>query len=141
MKNPSIPFFSRRPVALAAAGLVSALMVSACGGGSDNPGPAPLVQPVISAQKKAVITVDDKQFKDLNANGKLDPYEDWRLDTDKRVDDLVAPGVNAAVGCQGFVDTWFGFELLGGYDFYFVTGPDFDFLSSWTLYGGVVFAF
>ncbi|MDB5779407.1 MAG: xylan 1,4-beta-xylosidase [Polaromonas sp.] len=90
MKNTPTPFFSRRPVALAAAGLVSTLMLAACGGGSDNPGPAPLAQPVISAQKKAVITVDDRQFKDLNANGKLDPYEDWRLDTDKRVDDLVA---------------------------------------------------
>lgn len=90
MSNLPIPFFPPRPVARAVAGLVSTLMLAACGGGSDNPGPAPMVQPVISAQKKAVIPVDDRQFKDLNANGKLDPYEDWRLDTDKRVDDLVA---------------------------------------------------
>lgn len=29
-------------------------------------------------------------FKDLNRNGKLDPYEDWRLDIEERVKDLAA---------------------------------------------------
>ncbi len=28
-------------------------------------------------------------FKDLNQNGKLDPYEDWRLSLDERIEDLV----------------------------------------------------
>ncbi|MFZ4286040.1 glycoside hydrolase family 3 N-terminal domain-containing protein [Variovorax sp. HJSM1_2] len=45
---------------------------------------------MLGARAKAIITVDSKQFKDLNANGKLDPYEDWRLSVDKRIDDLVA---------------------------------------------------
>ena len=29
-------------------------------------------------------------FKDLNRNGKLDPYEDWRLSTEERAKDLVS---------------------------------------------------
>ena len=84
----SAPFsFSPRPVALAASVLVAGLLASACGGGDS--GPVEIAQPVISAQNKAVITVDSRQFKDLNANGKLDPYEDWRLAVDQRVNDLV----------------------------------------------------
>lgn len=30
------------------------------------------------------------EFKDLNKNGKLDPYEDWRLPVDTRVQDLIS---------------------------------------------------
>lgn len=30
------------------------------------------------------------RFKDSNGNGKLDPYEDWRLPVQERIDDLVA---------------------------------------------------
>lgn len=30
------------------------------------------------------------EFKDLNKNGKLDPYEDWRLPIDTRVQDLIS---------------------------------------------------
>lgn len=29
-------------------------------------------------------------FKDLNGNGELDPYEDWRLSTDERAEDLAS---------------------------------------------------
>ncbi|MEO6003718.1 MAG: glycoside hydrolase family 3 N-terminal domain-containing protein [Opitutus sp.] len=46
--------------------------------------------PAIVAQAKPVLTVDGLRFKDANANGKLDPYEDWRRATDDRVADLVA---------------------------------------------------
>jgi beta-glucosidase len=34
--------------------------------------------------------VDGLLFKDLNKNGKLDPYEDWRLPAKRRVSDLVS---------------------------------------------------
>lgn len=37
-----------------------------------------------------ILTVDGHQFKDLNRNGKLDPYEDWRLDFDTRAADLAS---------------------------------------------------
>ena len=36
----------------------------------------------------AILEVDGLQFKDLNGNGKLDVYEDWRQDIDARVRDL-----------------------------------------------------
>ena len=48
-----------------------------------------LAQPVIGARVKPVLTVDGKQFKDANGNGKLDAYEDWRLPTLQRVADLL----------------------------------------------------
>ena len=47
-------------------------------------------QPEIVATVKNVITVDGLQFKDLNGNGKLDVYEDWRADTEDRITDLLS---------------------------------------------------
>ncbi len=35
-----------------------------------------------------IITKDGLKFKDLNKNGKVDPYEDWRLPVDERSKDL-----------------------------------------------------
>jgi len=35
-----------------------------------------------------ILTVKGLAFKDLNRNGKLDPYEDWRLSADERAKDL-----------------------------------------------------
>lgn len=35
-----------------------------------------------------ILTVDGLRFKDLNKNGKLDKYEDWRLPIDERAKDL-----------------------------------------------------
>ena len=37
-----------------------------------------------------ILTVDGLSFKDLNQNGKLDKYEDWRLPTDVRAKDLAS---------------------------------------------------
>jgi len=37
-----------------------------------------------------IITDDGYAFKDLNKNGKLDPYEDWRLPADTRAKDLAS---------------------------------------------------
>ncbi|MCB0665510.1 MAG: glycoside hydrolase family 3 C-terminal domain-containing protein [Saprospiraceae bacterium] len=37
-----------------------------------------------------LLEMDDLQFKDLNKNGKIDPYEDWRLDAEDRVTDLIS---------------------------------------------------
>ncbi len=47
-------------------------------------------QPVISARTKGIITVDGKQYKDLNSNGKLDSYENWQLTAEERADDLIS---------------------------------------------------
>ena len=46
-------------------------------------------QPVLNPRVKSIIEKDGYQFIDLNANGELDPYEDWRLDADTRTEDLV----------------------------------------------------
>jgi len=35
-----------------------------------------------------ILTVNGLKFKDLNRNGKLDKYEDWRLSTEDRAKDL-----------------------------------------------------
>lgn len=37
-----------------------------------------------------ILTVNGKKFKDLNKNGKLDKYEDWRLSADERAKDLAS---------------------------------------------------
>jgi beta-glucosidase len=37
-----------------------------------------------------ILTVDGFAFKDLNKNGKLDKYEDWRLSVDERAKDLAS---------------------------------------------------
>ena len=46
--------------------------------------------PTLEARAKQIITATGREFKDLNANGKLDVYEDWRKPVDARVADLVA---------------------------------------------------
>ena len=47
-------------------------------------------QPVVNARVVSVLQVNGLLFKDLNKNGKLDVYEDWRRSIDERVNDLVA---------------------------------------------------
>ncbi|MGW9630950.1 glycoside hydrolase family 3 N-terminal domain-containing protein [Agromyces sp. NPDC055520] len=45
--------------------------------------------PVLEARAKQIVTEKGRQFKDLNANGALDTYEDWRKPVEQRVADLV----------------------------------------------------
>ena len=47
-------------------------------------------QAELEAHTKAIIEVDGLKFKDLNGNGELDVYEDWRQDIDARAADLVS---------------------------------------------------
>lgn len=47
-------------------------------------------QPALGARTAPILTVDGLQFKDLNGNGALDPYEDWRLPIEARVDNLLS---------------------------------------------------
>jgi beta-glucosidase len=44
----------------------------------------------VSATVKPVLTINGSQFKDLNGNGQLDAYEDWRLPVAQRVEDLLS---------------------------------------------------
>lgn len=45
-------------------------------------------QPELDARAVKLIEAEDYEFKDLNKNNKLDPYEDWRLSAQKRAEDL-----------------------------------------------------
>jgi len=49
-----------------------------------------MTQPVLVAKSVSMITVDGLKFKDLNKNGKLDKYEDWRLPIEVRAKDLLS---------------------------------------------------
>lgn len=41
-------------------------------------------------EKSTVLKIDGLEFRDLNSNGTLDPYEDHRNDTETRVEDLIS---------------------------------------------------
>ncbi len=47
-------------------------------------------QPKIGSRKAPTLSVNGLTFRDLNKNGTLDKYEDWRLPVDERVADLVS---------------------------------------------------
>jgi beta-glucosidase len=49
-----------------------------------------LAQPALTHRSAPILTVDGLKFKDLNRNGRLDPYEDWRLSPQVRAKDLVS---------------------------------------------------
>jgi beta-glucosidase len=71
------------PVVTAAASL--------CAGCDPQPAATLLpVQPELEARIKPLLTIGKQQFRDLDGNGKLEPYEDWRLSAEDRVADLVA---------------------------------------------------
>lgn len=48
------------------------------------------VQNPVDARGAGYIYVDGLQFKDLNKNNILDPYEDWRLPVHERIDNLLS---------------------------------------------------
>ena len=63
--------------------MLTTAIVSAIGLGARQ------AQPVLSTRGIAVIQVEGRSFRDLNRNGTVDPYEDWRLAADTRVSDLI----------------------------------------------------
>ena len=75
---------AKRMIALVLALLMAAGLMSAAGA-EETP-----VQPDLEARVKDIIKADGYQFKDLNDNGELDPYEDWRLTAEERADDLLS---------------------------------------------------
>ena len=46
--------------------------------------------PTIGTTVKSVIEVNGKYYRDSNGNGALDDFENWELDTDSRVKDLIS---------------------------------------------------
>ncbi|SMG53519.1 beta-glucosidase [Paraburkholderia susongensis] len=76
-----------RRSALTASGTALALGLSACG--NSEPPATPVAQMDFGHTTLNQITKDGLKFKDMDKNGQLDPYEDWRLSADVRARDLV----------------------------------------------------
>jgi beta-glucosidase len=49
-----------------------------------------ITQPQLGYRLAKILKANGLEFKDLNKNGKLDQYEDWRLPVESRAKDLVA---------------------------------------------------
>ncbi len=62
------------------------LLLTACS--SRPPAEATPEQPALGYRSASLLAEDGLQFKDLNGNGTLDPYEDWRLPAEERSSDL-----------------------------------------------------
>lgn len=65
--------------------LIAALIVASCGSGNEQQ-----PQPELGYRSVPVIVKKGLKFKDLNRNGKLDKYEDWRLSSEERSKDLLS---------------------------------------------------
>jgi len=63
---------------------LAAVLVCACA-----PAKAETGQPILSTRAIPIFASDGRRFRDLNRNGSLDPYEDWRLSPEARAHDLV----------------------------------------------------
>lgn len=50
---------------------------------------APPTQPALGSRKAPILKSEGLEFRDLNRNGKLDKYEDWRLTPQQRAEDLI----------------------------------------------------
>lgn len=72
-------------------------------------------QPQLEVRVKKLIDVDGRQFKDLNGNGVLDPYEDWRLSPAERAADLVAQmSLDEKVGLMLINSRFTGYQVEEG---------------------------
>jgi len=69
--------------------LISSILViislASCSGGKETK-----PQPVLGTRSVAIIEKQGLKFKDLNKNGKLDKFEDWRLTSEERSKDLLS---------------------------------------------------
>jgi beta-glucosidase len=81
----TIPLTRWTPTAVA---LAAALVAGCASVGAPS---ASVNAPELKTRLKPILTAaDGTRYKDLNGNGRLDGYEDWRRPIDQRVDDLVA---------------------------------------------------
>ncbi|WP_146219353.1 hypothetical protein [Sphaerotilus hippei] len=69
----------------AIAAAAAAVVLAACIGGGDD-----MTQAKLSSTSAATLRVDGFDFKDLNRNGALDTYEDWRRSAQERADNLLS---------------------------------------------------
>jgi len=70
---------------LLAFSLILTIGITSCSSGKDEK-----PQPVLGTRSVNIIEKRGLKFKDLNKNGKLDKYEDWRLSSEERSGDLLS---------------------------------------------------
>lgn len=68
---------------------LTAALLSGCGS-SDSEPTTSYTQPTLGYRSATLLTADGYSFKDLNKDSQLNPYEDWRLDSATRAEDLLA---------------------------------------------------
>lgn len=81
------------PLVLLVAGTTAAAPPNDPGSAASPPGHSQaggVKSPQVEARVKPVIQHGQRFFRDLNANGSVDPYEDWRLSPEKRAADLLS---------------------------------------------------
>ncbi|WP_432541322.1 glycoside hydrolase family 3 protein [Kineococcus sp. SYSU DK002] len=83
----------RRRVSRAVAALAGLVAVTVAGTTTSSAAPAAPAaasgQPLLSTRGAEVLQVGGLRFRDLDRDGQLTPYEDWRLTPDQRADDLL----------------------------------------------------
>jgi beta-glucosidase len=75
-----------RPILVLSVGFALAAAVKIASGQAS----ATAAQPKVEARSAPLLKIKALTFKDLNRNGSLDAYEDWRLSADKRATDLLS---------------------------------------------------
>ena len=68
--------------------VMGALVLASCSAAESGVAEA-AEPPELESRSTDMIEHDGEQFRDLNDNGELDDYEDWRLSADERVEDLL----------------------------------------------------
>jgi len=61
--------------------------------------------PDVEARSKQLLLIDGFEFRDLNSDQRLNPYEDWRLSTIDRVEDLLSRMTVAEKAGMLLIDT------------------------------------
>lgn len=69
---------------------LSAALLGGCGSDSGSGSNTSYTQPTLGYRSAKLLTKDGYSFKDLNRDGELNPYEDWRLDSTTRAEDLLS---------------------------------------------------
>ncbi len=88
------------------------LSLTAC----DDDSTSSTSQRKIETRMLPTLSVDSLKFKDFNKNGKLEPFEDWRLSSDKRATDLVSR-MNAEEKAGAMMHGTIGLDKSGRVDF------------------------
>ena len=79
--------------AVAFAAPLSIVLATAAGAATpavQHEGPAAQSGAQVEARVKPTIVKGNSVFKDLNANGNVDPYEDWHRSSQQRASDLIS---------------------------------------------------